>query len=716
MQTQIKFKRRSFIKISAAAGGGLVLGFNFFSSCTANQTVVEDIPAEWFEVNSYIKIANTGLVTLMSPNPEIGQGVKTAMPMIIAEELDVNWKDVIVEQAGFNSDYYKRQMAGGSQSINTTWDALRMAGATGRHILIRAAAKKWEVPFEEVTTKEGTILHKKSKQKITYGEIASAAVAIEVPEKVELKPISEFKIIGQPIKNIDNEKIVTGQPLFGYDFHREGMKIAMIEHPPAFGQKLLSYDATRIESMPGILHVLKIDNEKIAIVGESFWQVKKAKDALKVQWSDDSGLDNSEQHSRLLEEALGKKTHQPARIDGEPMLAFAGAQKIFERSYECPFLAHAPLSPMNFFAHYKKDGIEMHGPLQAPLGLEESLVDKYGFDKSQISISLSRIGGGFGRRLSSGFAMEAAQISEKTKLPIKLIYSREDDFKSGFFRPAYKFRYRTAIDENNKITAFGVKSSAIAEVDGEPLYANNFPAGAVSNYIAEMENTESDITTFWWRSPVHNFQGFAEQAYMDELAEELGKDPIDLALELYSAAKSNPIGRLTYEPDRFESVVNLVREKSGWDSPKENVYQGFAAYYSHKTYIAEVAEVIMENGFPKISKVYCAVDCGIVVNESGAKNQCEGGIIDGIGHAMYGKLSFKNGAVEQSNFDTYRHIRMTEAPEVDTYFINNEEKPTGLGEPALPPAGAAVANALYKALGKRIYKQPFIDEISKFLG
>ena len=303
--------------------------------------------------------------------------------------------------------------------------------------------------------------------------------------------------------------------------------------------------------MPGISGVYKIEDNKIAIVGDSYWQVKKAKDALKVEWSDDSKLDNSAQHSLDLEATLKKNTKEPARQDGKPQAAFRAAAKIFERSYECPFLVHAPMSPMNCFAHYREDGVEVYGPMQVPVGVEGGVMKKYGFEKSQVSVMMSRMGGGFGRRLSGEFAMEAVEISKQSGQPIKLIYSREDDFKSGNFRPAYKFRYRTAIDENNNITAFNVKSAAIAEVHGKPLYKDNFPAGAVGNYLAEMENTESDISTLWWRAPIHNFQGYAEQAYMDELAEELGKDPIDLALELYAAAKENPVGELIYEPARF---------------------------------------------------------------------------------------------------------------------------------------------------------------------
>ena len=713
MKKQTKFNRRSFIKTASTASGGFVLGFNLFISCTGQATAAP--LKEWFNVNAYIKISNTGVVTILSPNPEVGQGVKTAMPMIVAEELDVDWKNVVVEQAGLKTNTYKRQMAGGSQSIRTTWDTLRIAGATARHILVRAAAKKWKVPYKEITTKSGMIFHRKSNQKIGYGEIASAAAEIEIPEKVDLKTVSEYKIIGQSIKNVDNQKIVTGQPLFGIDFKRKGMKIAMIERPPAFGQKLISFDATITKSMPGIIEVVAMENNKIAIIGDSFWQVKKAKDSLKVNWSDDSNLDNSEQHSQFLQAALEKNTKNPARQDGNPKWKMKSSVKIFERSYECPFLAHAPLSPMNFFAHYREDEIEMYGPLQSPQGLEEQLMEKYGFEKAEISIMMSRIGGGFGRRLSSEFAMEAVEISKHTGWPIKLIYSREDDFKSGNFRPAYKFRYQAAIDNNNNITAFYVKSSAIAEVDGEPLYANNFPAGAIENYLAEMENTTSDISTFWWRSPVHNFQCFAEQAFMDELAEELGKDPIDLALELYTAAKSNPIGKVIYDPERFEGVTKLVRIKSDWDTPKPGIYRGFAAYYSHNSYVAQVAEVIMKNGHPKVMKVYCAVDCGIVINKSGALNQCEGGIVDGIGHAMYGKLSFKNGAVEQTNFNTYHFGRMVDAPEIEIHFVPSEISPTGLGEPTLPPAGAALANALYQALGKRIYQQPFREEIEKLV-
>jgi len=646
----------------------------------------------------------------------------------VAEELDVKWEDVVVEQAPLNTDAFKRQVAGGSQSIRQGWQSLRMAGATARRMLLEAAAKQWEVPVSELTTSEGVITHAASGQSIGYGAIAAQAADIEVPEEVTLKEPKDFKIIGHPTKNVDGKAIATGKPLFGLDVQKEGMKIAMIEHAPAFGLKLKSFNAEAIKAMPGITAVMKVDlkpfgrlpiafDEVVAIVGNSTWEVMKAKKALKVEWERTSPAESSEMHEAELTKLLTqskKEMGRGDRKDGNPEAAFGRAARVIERTYSAPFLAHNTMEPMNFFAHVTADKAELEGPIQTPSWLRGSVAERLGMKEEQISIMMTRMGGGFGRRLYGDFGLQAAIISQMVKAPVKVVYTREDDMTQGVYRPDYKVTYKAALDENNKLIGFAVRG---AGTDGSPLFANRFPAGTVDNYLCESHSKASNISTGAWRAPRSNFIAFAEQSFIDEVAEEAGKDPIDFRLELFDRAIKNPVGEDNdYDAERYAGVLKLVKEKSGWGKDMPGVHRGVSAYFCHNTYVAQVVDVVMKNNKPKIQKVWCAVDCGIVVNPEGALNQIEGGIIDGIGHSMYSALTFKDGATEQKNFDKYRLIRHSEAPEeIETFFVQNGIDPTGLGEPTLPPIQAAVANALAKATGERIYAQPFVGN-KKVLG
>lgn len=723
-----KHNRRSFLKITTVAGGGLMLGMSVLASCKRTGATAEaelDMPEEWYEMNAFLKVGDNGVVTIYSPNPEIGQNVKTAMPMIVAEELDVDWKNVVVEQAGLDTDKYTRQVAGGSQSIRLGWNSLRKAGATARRMLMEAAAQQWEVPVEELTTEAGVIKHDKSGQTIGYGEVANAAGQLDVPEEVELKDPKDFKIIGTPTRNVDRKEIVTGQPLFGLDVQREGMLIAMAEHPPAFGMTVKSFDATEALSMPGIKDVFTIDTKPegadmqwsdvsafpqlVVIVGESTWQVMKAKKALKIEWEKTSDLENTETQEAELARLIDTPADEPTRKDGNPEKAFADAAQIIERTYSAPFLAHNPMEPMNFFAHVTDEKAELIGPIQTPQYLEMTVSELLDMPKEQISIMMTRQGGGFGRRLYGHFGTEAALISQKMKAPVKLVYSREDDMTNGVYRPAYKVKYRAALDENKNLIGFHIRG---AGVHGSPVFANRFPAGTIDNYLVENHNLDSNVSTGAWRAPRSNFIAGAEQSFLDEVAEAMGKDPIDLRLELFERAINNPVGEDNdYDAERYAGVLRLVREKSGWGQNDGDRARGVSAYFCHNSYVAQVVDIVQENDRPRVDKVCCAVDCGIVVNPEGARNQIEGGLIDGIGHAMFSALTLKDGQPQQKNFDTYRIIRHTEAPrDIETHFVDNGIDPTGLGEPGLPPIMAAVANALYKATGKRLYKQPFVAE------
>lgn len=737
---KISHGRRSFIKSSALAGGGMMIGFSWLASCKPTPKQLLTMPKEWFKINGFLKIGENGVVTIMSPNPEIGQNVKTSMPMIIAEELDVDWKYVVVEQAPLDTSIFTRQLAGGSQSIRHGWEGLRMAGATARQMLKEAAAKAWGVPVSEITTEASMLHHKASSKSAGYGEMASSAAGIAVPKEVKLKEISEYKIIGTSRNNVDGQKIVTGKPLFGLDYKKEGMLIAMIVHPPAFGLKLKSFDGAAAKKMPGIKDVFKINvynegetqwcdtisfNELVVVVGNTTWEVMNAKKAITCEWEQinrkekdlpffgktktvvtPSGLENSVDHlAKMI--AASKSEATVVRKDGDPEAAFKKATTILERSYTAPFLAHSPLEPMNFFAHVTAEKAELVGPIQTPEFMEKSASIRLGLPIEKIDIQMTRMGGGFGRRLYGHFVVEAAVISQKVNAPIKLIYTREDDMTTGIYRPAYHATYRAALDENKNLIAFHVKTGGVPE---SSLSANRFPAGAVDNYLAEEWTIVSNVSVGAFRAPGSNFIAGAEQSFLDELAETMGKDPIDLRLELLEKAKTSPVGKDNdYEAERYAGVLQLIKEKSGWGKDTAGLHRGVAAYFCHNTYVAQIVDIEMKDNEPVIKKVTAAVDCGIVINPVAATNLAEGGIIDGIGHGSYSAITLKDGVPQQNNFNTYRLIRHREAPkEIEVHFVDNKKDPTGLGEPLNPPVIGALANALYKATGKRYYDQPFL--------
>lgn len=738
------FDRRKFIKVSALAGGGMLLSFSWLAGCKPSTTdAIASLPKEWFSFNGYLKIGDNGLITLMSPNPEIGQNVKTSMPMMVAEELDVNWKDVLVEQAPLNTDLYKPlQLAGGSNSINASWQAMRTAGATAKQMLKQAAAAEWKVPVNEIESIEGKLIHKASDKSAGYGVFASAASKLPVPEKVELKKVADFKIIGTSRKNVDGHKIVTGKPLFGLDYKQDGMLIAMIVHPTAFGAQLKETDISAIKTMPGIVDAFYIDvytksdrqwcdvasfNKLLAIVGKSTWQVMQAKKSFTAESEPikastlkqdmfgtpltlvtPAGFENTASHKQQM--ASASKKINIVRKDGDPDAMFKKAATIIEKSYSCPFLAHSTLEPMNFFADVKADSAILTGPVQTPSFMEKSAAERLGLPLDKVEVNMTRMGGGFGRRLYGHFLVEAAVISQKMKAPVKLIYTREDDMTGGVYRPAYYATYRAALDENKNLIAFHVKAGGIPE---SPLMANRFPAGAIDNYLAEQWEIPSNISTGAFRAPGSNFIAGAEQAFLDELAEAMGKDPIQMRLELFERAKSKPVGKENdYDIDRYAGVLKLVREKSGWDKPAPaGVHRGVAAYFCHRSYVAHVVDIKMKNDKPVVEKVTTAVDCGIVVNPDAATNLSEGAVVDAIGHSLYSRITFANGVPEQSNFNTYHLIRHAEAPKkIETHFVKSDIEPTGMGEPSGPPVIGALANAMYKATGKRYYFQPFLTE------
>jgi isoquinoline 1-oxidoreductase subunit beta len=740
MENTTKYNRRSFLKSSTLTSGGMLLSFSWLSSFEAKATALNLPPEAAASLNGYIHITTDNVIKLMCPNPEFGQNVMTSLPMILAEELDVDWKNVIVEMAPHDGVKYGFQFTGGSQSIKSYWKPLRQAGASARQMLKEAAAQTWGVPVGEVTTQAGILSHANGKT-AKYGEMASKAATISVPKDIKLKEKKDFSIVNHSKKNIRGKEIVTGKPMFGMDYRAEGMLIAMAQHPPAFGMRLKSFDASQALKMPGIKDVFKIQlfpegveramfdvrtfDELIVVVGNTTWEVMNARKKLKIDWENapetkekmsmrgnkmetttPAGLESTTAHLAKMQE-MAKKPAKELRKDGDPETAFKNAAQVIERTYNAPFLAHNCMEPMNFFADVTAEKALLVGPLQAPGFIEPTLSARLGLPVDKIDIQMTRMGGGFGRRAYGHYLVEAGLISQKVKAPIKLIYTREDDMTYGIYRPMYTATYRAALDANKNLIAFHVKGGGIPE---HPVAANRFPAGAVDNYLAEGWEIPSNITIGAFRAPRSNFNAAAEQSFLDELAEAMGKDPIELRLEMLKRAKENPVGKNNdYDADRYAGVLQLLKEKSGWGKPENAKYhRGVAAYFCHNSYAGHVVDMVTKNGRPYVERVTSAVDCGVVVNPDAATNMVQGAVVDGIGNALYGALTHKEGAAEQNNFSNYRMIRHNEAPQkIDVHFVENNIDPTGLGEPPFPPVFGAVANALYKNTGKRQYNQPF---------
>lgn len=741
--------RRSFLKVTSLTGGGMMIGFSWFANLIPNEAIAHTQDKEnWVELNGFIKITPDNQVKIFNPNPEFGTNVMTSLPMMVNEELEADWSKVIVEMGDYDTPRFKNQFTGGSRAMAMAWRPLRTAGATARLMLMQAAANEWGVSVSELTVSKGVVMHQASNRSANYGSLATAAAKLPKPEKVNLKKPSEFTLLGTAQKNKVGKQIVGGESLFTIDYQMEGMLIAMVIHPPAFGMELKSFDASEALKMPGIKAVFDFQvykdgyakagfdtrafNKLIAVVGNSTWEVMNARKKVVAQWEPfqsqkdtvmtrggikkeeniPAGLENTVSHLRQMHD-MQKKPTRVARKDGDPETAFKNAKKVLERTYTAPFLAHNPMEPISCVAHITDDKAFFVAPIQIPEMMKQNILANLDLKPEQIDMKLARMGGGFGRRAYGHYIVEAGHISRKVKAPVKLIYTREDDLTNGIYRPTYIMTYKAAIDENNNITALHVIGGGFPE---SPLHENRFPAGVFANYLAESWELPSNITIGAYRAPRSNFNASAEQSFLDELAETVGKDPLEFRIELLKKAKASPIGKNNdYDADRYIGVLELLKEKSNWGSPaSKNAKRGVSAYFCHASYAGHVVDITMKNGQSVVEKVVSALDCGFVVNPEGAKNMVEGAVVDGIGNALYGELIFDKGTSQQKNLNQYRIIRHREAPKkIDVHFVKNTIDPTGLGEPPFPPVFAAVANALYQATGKRLYDQPYLKALNK---
>ncbi len=692
--------RRAFLKLSTAASGGLLLGFRWLSAGTTSAASVN------FKPNAFLSIAPSGQVTLLSQNPEVGQGIKTAFPMIIGEELDVAWQDVKIEPAPLDTNQYERQVTAGSGAVRSSYSILREAGASARALLVSAAAKEWGVKPATCTTANSTVTHPPTGRTLSYGQLANSASKLPLPASVELKDSSKFTLLGTRVGGTDVPKIVTGEQRYGIDTKKPGMLYGAIVNPPLHGQKLGNVDDTAALKVAGVVKVVSWP-DKVAVLATNTYAAFKGQEALKITWQDPKVRESSDRLSQAFADAIANGTGETRRKVGDVERALGQADRVIEATYDVPFLPHAPMEPINMYADVKADSAHLLGPMQTPANGRRIASRILGIPEENITVEITRIGGGFGRRLKIDFVQDAVQASRLAGAPVNIVWKREEDMISGNFRPAGLYHYRAGIDAQGRLTAWHLNSASITSRGA--VVPNNFPNGAIPHFQVDTHHIRSEVSTGAWRSPNHNVCALLDESFLEEVGHALGKEPLAFRLELLRQVESAPFGKVDYEPTRLRGVLEAAAEMADWGNPPAGRSHGIAAHYSHHSYVGQVAEVSVTDGNITVHKVYCAVDCGQVINLSSAENQCEGGIVDGIGAAWFGDMPIVEGASANTNFHTYRLIRMSEAPEVVTRFLQTDSPPTGLGEPALPPASAAVANAVFAATGVRIRKLPFIQ-------
>jgi isoquinoline 1-oxidoreductase beta subunit len=742
----LKMERREFLQLSALAGGGLML--RSFLGLPAVAQARGAAPV--LSPSAFIQIAPDGVVTILAKNPEIGQGIKTVLPMIIAEELDVDWNSVKVEQADLDEAKYGGQVSGGSMAIPNNWESLHRVGATARQLMITAAAQTWGVPVAQCSTASGRVIHAASHRSLGYGELAAKAATLPLPDpaSVHLKDPKDYKIIGHTQGGCDVPAIVVGKPLYGIDVEIPGMKYAVFQKCPVYGGRVKTANLDELLKLPGVRHAFAVAGNLtttaggvdpsgsalepgVAIVADSWWQAQSARQKLVVEW-DQSGciLQNSKDFAQQAEKLSQQPPANTLRSEGDPEGTLKGAAKIVEAGYSYPFIAHATLEPQGSTASYKDGKLEMWTTSQTPGSGTKGVSRILGIPPENITVHLCRVGGGFGRRLNNDYMTEAAWISKTAGVPVKLLWSREDDMGHDFYRPA-GFQYlKAGLDPTGKVVAWRHHFVTFGEGNHTASSANLkndvFPAGYVPNYALYMTAMPLWVKTGPLRAPGDNAHSFVVESFVDEVAIAAGKDPLDFRIELLqnpaiqatfaAPAKPTPGQPRPYKieprmnPARLQGVLELVAEKSNWKNRKRpaGTGLGLACWYCHLGYFAEVAEVTVNaSNEVRVNKVWVAGDIGSqIINPGAAENMVQGGIIDGMSE-LNQEITLANGQVEQTNFHQHAMMRMNQVPPViEVHFKKTDYATTGLGEPSLPPILPAITNAIFAATGKRIRSLP----------
>ncbi|OYX67273.1 MAG: isoquinoline 1-oxidoreductase [Sphingomonadales bacterium 32-64-17] len=729
MSEATTLSRRTLLKVSALAGGGFALSATM--PMVARAVGAEaSAPAE---LTAFVTIAPDNTVTIIGKNPEIGQGIKTSLPMIVAEELDADWDLVKIEMAETNMAKYGPQLAGGSFSTPMNWMPMRQTGATARAMLIAAAAQKWGVSAASLGTEPGKVVEKASGRSATYGELASLAATIPVPdpESLTLKDQADFRIIGRAIGGIDSPKIVRGEPIFGVDTQLPGMVYAAYERSPVFGATLKNADVEAAKAQPGVIDAFIVRGngnaeelvDGVAVIASNWWLANRARSALKPEWDNGEWASHSTTgYAAKAKELMdGGKAAQVFGERGDMAGALASAAKVVTADYSYPFLAHAAMEPMNCTALMREDGVmEMWAPSQTPQGGLTSVAEYLGLPPEKVIVHITRMGGGFGRRLNNDYMVQVAAIAkEMPGTPVQLIWSREDDVRTDFYRPAGWHRLTASIDADGKMT--GLKDHFVTFDLGESPFnpalmsPDTFPAKLMDNLLLEQDMLRTAIPMGALRAPNSNALAFVTQSFLDEVAHETGKDLPTLLMEIIEDAETEPTTMgftgptPGFNPNRVRAVTSKVMDMADWGKPVADGHAlGFGYYWSHQGYFAEVVEVsLSDSNKVQVHNVWCAGDVGNqIINPFGALNQVEGSIIDGIGQALQLAVEVEGGAVKQSNFHNYPLPRMPMTPQIHVEWVKSDNSPTGLGEPALPPVIPALTNALFALTGKRVRSLP----------